>query len=34
VLESPVLTNGMYERLLEGIGEGVREIDCTFPAEA
>jgi glutamate synthase (NADPH) large chain len=30
VLESPVLTNGMYERMLEVIGEGVAVIDCTF----
>jgi glutamate synthase (NADPH/NADH) large chain len=30
VLESPVLTNGMYERMLGQIGEGVAIIDCTF----
>ena len=36
VLESPVLTNGMYERMLEHIGEQVAVIDCTFapPANA
>jgi glutamate synthase (NADPH) large chain len=30
VLESPILTNGMYERMLEHIGDGVAVIDCTF----
>ncbi|MEL7232253.1 MAG: glutamate synthase central domain-containing protein, partial [Pseudomonadota bacterium] len=30
VLESPVLTTGMYERLSTLIGDGVQEIDCTF----
>jgi glutamate synthase (NADPH/NADH) large chain len=30
VLESPVLTNGMYDRMLEHIGEGIAVIDCTF----
>jgi len=30
VLESPVLTNGMYTRMLETIGEQVAVIDCTF----
>ncbi len=30
VLESPVLTNGMYERMLSAIGEQVAVIDCTF----
>ena len=30
VLESPVLSTGMYERLLARLGEGVQHIDCTF----
>jgi glutamate synthase (NADPH/NADH) large chain len=30
VLESPVLTNGMYTRMLKEVGEGVEIIDCTF----
>lgn len=30
VLESPVLTNGMYERMKEMLGEGVTVLDCTF----
>ncbi len=30
VLESPMLTNGMYERLKGVIGKGLTEIDCTF----
>ncbi|MEZ5938175.1 MAG: glutamate synthase large subunit [Hyphomonadaceae bacterium] len=30
VLESPVLTNGMYERILEHIGDSIAVIDCTF----
>ena len=30
VLESPVLTNGMYARMQETIGEQVAVIDCTF----
>ncbi|MCF8507211.1 MAG: glutamate synthase large subunit, partial [Hyphomonadaceae bacterium] len=34
VLESPVLTNGMYTRMLETIGEQVAVIDCTFPADS
>lgn len=34
VLESPVLTNGMYTRMLETIGEEVAKIDCTFPVDA
>ncbi len=33
VLESPVLTTGMYERLIARIGLGTAEIDCTFAAE-
>ena len=32
VLESPVLSNGMYERLRDQLGAGVVEIDCTFSA--
>ena len=34
VLESPVLTSGMYGRLLELLGDQVTEIDCTFDADA
>ena len=30
VLESPVLTTGMYERLLKMLADGVQHIDCTF----
>ena len=30
VLDSPVLTNGMYERYLKLVGENHRVIDCTF----
>ncbi len=30
VLESPVLTNGMMERLKTHLDDSVREIDCTF----
>ncbi len=30
VLESPVLTNGMYSRMLEHIGDQIAVIDCTF----
>ena len=33
VLESPILTNGMYQRLRGVLGEGVAEIDCTFALE-
>ena len=32
VLNSPVLTNGMYERMKGVMGEGLTAIDCTFPA--
>ncbi|QBX38365.1 glutamate synthase large subunit [Brevundimonas sp. S30B] len=33
VLDSPVLTTGMYERMLDVVGEGgVAVIDCTFGA--
>ncbi|MEL7452927.1 MAG: glutamate synthase central domain-containing protein, partial [Pseudomonadota bacterium] len=31
VLESPVLTNGMYARLQDVLGQGLTKIDCTFP---
>jgi glutamate synthase (NADPH/NADH) large chain len=35
VLESPVLTNGMYERIVEFIGEkSIAIIDCTMPIPA
>ena len=30
VLESPFLSTGMYQRLMETLGEGVEHIDCTF----
>jgi glutamate synthase (NADPH/NADH) large chain len=33
VLQSPVLTNGMYKRLRLELGDEVSVIDCTFPAE-
>ncbi len=33
VLESPVLTTGMYDRLLTRLGLGTEIIDCTFAAE-
>ena len=33
VLESPVLTSGMYSRLRELLGEGAIEIDCTFDVD-
>ncbi len=33
VLESPVLTTGMYERLLDRLALGTEIIDCTFAAE-
>ena len=32
VLESPFLSNGMYERFVAFIGEGAVEIDCTYDA--
>ncbi len=32
VLESPVLTNGMYERMVGLLRDTVHEIDCTFEA--
>ena len=34
VLESPVLTTGMYDRLNAVMGESVQEIDCTFDLES
>ena len=30
-LESPVLSNGMFERLQKRLGDAICEIDCTFP---
>ncbi|MEL6473800.1 MAG: glutamate synthase large subunit [Pseudomonadota bacterium] len=33
VLESPVLSTGMYERLIDVLGDGVTQIDCTFDAD-
>jgi len=33
VLDSPVLTNGMYARLRKVLGERVSEVDATFPAD-
>ncbi len=33
VLDSPILTNGMHERLRDFLGDGVVEVDCTFPAK-
>ncbi|MGY6627597.1 MAG: glutamate synthase large subunit [Oceanicaulis sp.] len=33
VLDSPVLTNGMYARLRAVLGERVAQVDATFPAE-
>ncbi|HRJ00072.1 MAG TPA: glutamate synthase large subunit [Hyphomonas sp.] len=33
VLESPVLTTGMYERLHARLGLGTETIDCTFAAD-
>ena len=32
LLESPVLTNGMYARMLDVMGKDVTVIDCTFDA--
>jgi glutamate synthase (NADPH/NADH) large chain len=32
VLASPVLTNGMYARMLEELGDAVAIVDCTFEA--
>ncbi len=34
VLESPFLSNGMYERLRDALALGVVEIDCTFDRDA
>ena len=33
VLESPFLSNGMYDRLHKLIGKGQTVIDCSFPAD-
>ena len=32
VLSSPILTNGMYARLMKELGEDIARVDCTFPA--
>ena len=32
VLSSPILTNGMYARLMRELGDDVARIDCTFAA--
>ncbi len=34
VLQSPVLTNGMYARMIAELGDAVAVIDCTFEAPA
>ncbi len=34
VLDSPILTNGAFDRLRTHLGRTVHEIDCTFAAEA
>ncbi len=34
VLESPVLTNGMYQRLLQLLGNGITVIDCSFDKDS
>jgi glutamate synthase (NADPH/NADH) large chain len=34
VLSSPILTNGMFERLMRELGSDVARIDCTFEAPA
>lgn len=34
VLPSPVLTNGMYARMVDELGDAVEVIDCTFEAAA
>ncbi|MBL8559301.1 MAG: glutamate synthase large subunit [Hyphomonadaceae bacterium] len=34
VLSSPVLTNGMYQRMIAELGDAVAVIDCTFDAPA
>jgi len=34
VLESPILTNGMYDRLRDHLNENIIEIDCTYDAPA
>ena len=33
-LDSPVITNGQYKRLLDAFADKAREIHCTFPADA
>ncbi|MFZ4121061.1 MAG: glutamate synthase large subunit [Caulobacterales bacterium] len=32
VLKSPILTNGMFERMQSELGDAIAEIDCTFEA--
>ncbi|MEM9899208.1 MAG: glutamate synthase central domain-containing protein, partial [Pseudomonadota bacterium] len=34
VLESPFLSNGMYQRFREFIGDGAVKIDCCYPVDA
>ncbi len=34
VLDSPVLTNGMYQRMRDMLGDGLTEINCTYPVNA
>ncbi|MGE0742431.1 MAG: glutamate synthase large subunit [Hyphomonadaceae bacterium] len=34
VLQSPILTNGMYDRFVGELGDEVARIDCTFAAPA
>ncbi|WP_333832049.1 glutamate synthase large subunit [Rubrimonas sp.] len=33
-LDSPVVTNGQFAAMRDAVAESLREIDCTFPAEA
>jgi len=32
-LESPVVSNGQFAKMVEAFGDGYRTIDCTFPAD-
>ncbi|MEM7728535.1 MAG: glutamate synthase large subunit [Pseudomonadota bacterium] len=34
VLDSPVMTNGMYERFERMMGDRLKTVDCTFPVPA
>ena len=34
VLDSPIITNGMYQRMVAKLGLATRTIDCTFASEA